>query len=86
VKTDGSGQSQSFVYQETWSHLARARPRVEQWSWTNPRLARRSPQTVSAPSAQLKISLVVQATLAKSSYQPIVLHAYLMLGSPDTLS
>jgi hypothetical protein len=41
---------------------------------------------VSAPSAQPKASLVVQATLAKSPYQSTVLHAHLMLGSPDTLS
>jgi hypothetical protein len=86
MKAYGSGQSQSFVYQETWSHLARAWPRAEQWSRMSPRLARGSLRTVSAPSAPPKTSLVVQATLAKSPYQPTVLHAHLMLGSPDTLS
>jgi methylthioribose-1-phosphate isomerase len=86
VKTDSSGQNQSFVYQETRSRLTRARPRAEQWSRTNSRLARGSSQAVSAPSGQPKASLVVQANLAKSPYQPTVLHARLMLGSPDTLS
>jgi hypothetical protein len=39
---------------------------------------------MSAPLAQPKASLVVQATLAKSPYQRTVLHGHLMLGSPDT--
>jgi hypothetical protein len=86
IKAYSSGQSQSFVYQGTLSRLARARPRAEQWSRTSSRLARGSLQAVSTPSAQPKASLVVQATLAKSPDQPTEVHAYLMLGSPDTLS
>jgi hypothetical protein len=86
MKAYGLGQSQSFIYQGTQSHLARARPRAEQWSRTNPRLARGSLQTMSAPLTPPKTSLVLQATLAKSPYQPTMLHAHLMLGSLDTLS
>jgi hypothetical protein len=86
VKTDSSGQSQSFIYQGTRSRLARAWHRTEQWSRTDSRIARGSPQAENAPSGQPKASLVVQATLVKSPYQSIVLHAHLMLGSPDTLS
>jgi hypothetical protein len=86
MKAYGSGQSQSFVYRGTRSHLGRARPRAKQWSRTSPCLARGSLQTVSAPSTPPKTSLVLQATLAKSPYQPTVLHAHLMSGSSDTLS
>jgi hypothetical protein len=86
MKAHNSSQSQGFIYQGTRPRLVWAWPRTEQWSRTSSRLARGSPQAVSAPSAQPKASLAVQATLAKSPYQPTVLHAHLMLGSPDTLS
>jgi hypothetical protein len=61
----------------------------EQYSRTDSRLARGSPQSADAPLAHPKPSsdrLCRAATSAGSPYQPTVSHAHLMRGSSDTLS